>query len=105
MTVDRHGRMILSVPSDTFDGGPAVDLLYLIKEELAIMKQLDHPNLVSIIEVIDDPEEDVIYMVSELCRKGVVMSVGVGEPSEPNGEELCRFWFQDLILGVEYRKF
>ena len=28
----------------------------LIKEEIAIMKKLNHPNLVTLIEVLDDPE-------------------------------------------------
>jgi hypothetical protein len=27
-----------------------------------IMKQLDHPNIVKLIEVIDDPESDNYYM-------------------------------------------
>lgn len=38
----------------------------LIKEEIAVMKKLDHVNLVSLIEVLDDPEEDSLYMVSTL---------------------------------------
>lgn len=75
----------------------------LIKEEIAIMKKLDHGNLVSLIEVLDDPEEDSLYMVLELCKKGVVMKVEVDEPVEPYDEEQCRCWFRDLILGIEYR--
>jgi serine/threonine protein kinase len=78
--------------------------LYLIKEEIAIMKKLDHPNLVSLIEVLDDPEEDSLYMVLEMCKKGVVMKVGLGEKSDPYDLESCRCWFRDLILGIEYCK-
>jgi hypothetical protein len=29
---------------------------------VAIMKQLDHPNVVHLVEVIDDPENDRFYM-------------------------------------------
>ncbi|CAG8952048.1 hypothetical protein HYFRA_00000784 [Hymenoscyphus fraxineus] len=76
--------------------------LYLIKEEIAIMKKLDHPNLVSLIEVLDDPEEDSLYMVLEMCKKGVVMKVGLGQQSDPYDLESCRCWFRDLILGIEY---
>ena len=74
----------------------------LIKEELAIMKKLDHPNLVSLIEVLDDPSEDSLYMVMEMCKKGVVMKVGLDQRADPYPEETCRCWFQDLILGIEY---
>lgn len=69
------------------------------------MKKLNHPNLVSLIEVLDDPEEDSLYMVLEMCKKGVVMKVGLGEKSDPYDVESCRCWFRDLILGIEYRKF
>lgn len=80
----------------------ANDSLFLIREEIAIMKKLNHPNLVSLIEVLDDPEEDSLYMVLEMCKKGVVMKVGLDEAAEPYSEETCRYWFRDLILGIEY---
>ena len=66
------------------------------------MKKLNHPNLVSLIEVLDDPKEDSLYMVLEMCKKGVVMKVGLGETSDPYSDEQCRHWFRDLILGIEY---
>lgn len=69
------------------------------------MKKLNHPNLVQLIEVLDDPEEDTMYMVLEMCKKGVVMKVGLGESANPYPEETCRHWFRDLILGIEYREF
>jgi [calcium/calmodulin-dependent protein kinase] kinase len=84
--------------------GEMSDALYLIREEVAIMKKLNHPNLVQLIEVLDDPEEDSLYMVMEMCRKGVVMKVGLDETAEPYSEEACRHLFRDLILGVEYRE-
>ncbi|KAM0284977.1 hypothetical protein ACHAQH_001666 [Verticillium albo-atrum] len=78
------------------------DALFLIREEIAIMKKLNHPNLVQLIEVLDDPEEDSLYMVLEMCNRGVVMKVGLGETATPYSEECCRCWFRDLILGIEY---
>ena len=30
--------------------------------EIAILKKLDHPNVVKLVEVVDDPEEDNLYM-------------------------------------------
>lgn len=66
------------------------------------MKKLHHPNLVTLIEVLDDPEEDSLYMVMEMCKKGVVMQVGLEERADPYSEEQCRCWFRDMILGLEY---
>lgn len=80
----------------------AKDALFLIREEIAIMKKLNHPNLVRLIEVLDDPEEDSLYMVLEMCKKGVVMKVGLNETAPPYSKEECRYWFRDLILGIEY---
>lgn len=41
-----------------------------IKQEMAIMKKLDHPHLVKLYEVIDDPKEKKIYLITELIKKG-----------------------------------
>ncbi|KAJ5302590.1 hypothetical protein N7476_009389 [Penicillium atrosanguineum] len=84
------------------DNENARNPLYLIKEEIAIMKKLNHSNLVSLIEVLDDPNEDSLYMVMEMCKKGVVMKIGLGERADPYDDEHCRCWFRDLVLGVEY---
>ncbi len=37
---------------------PAHDPLSEIKKEIAILKKLDHPNVVKLVEVLDDPNED-----------------------------------------------
>ena len=78
--------------------------LELIKEEIAIMKKLNHPNLVQLIEVLDDPSEDSLYMVMEMCKKGVVQRIDLDLQSraDPYPEETCRLYFRDLILGIEY---
>ncbi len=95
-----HRHSASDIHNDQEQGNP----LFLIKEEIAIMKKLNHPNLVSLIEVLDDPEEDSLYMVLEMCKKGVVMKVGLNEKADPYDRESCRHWFRDLILGIEYRK-
>ena len=66
------------------------------------MKKLDHPNLVSLVEVLDDPTEDSLYMVMEMCKKGVIMRVSLEERADPYDNHSCRCWFRDLILGIEY---
>ena len=46
----------------------AENLLDKVYREIAIMKKLDHPNVVKLEEVVDDPEEDNLYM-GELINK------------------------------------
>ena len=41
-----------------------------IYREIALLKKLDHPNIVKLIEVLDEPNEDILYMVFELMPKG-----------------------------------
>ena len=36
------------------------------------MKKLDHPNVVKLVEVLDDPEDDNLYMVLEYLEGGEV---------------------------------
>nr|OQO24751.1 hypothetical protein B0A51_14032 [Rachicladosporium sp. CCFEE 5018] len=76
--------------------------LDLIKDEIAIMKKLSHKNLVSLHEVLDDPGDDSLYMVMDICKKGVVMDVSLGSCTMPYDEEVCRCWFRNMILGIEY---
>jgi hypothetical protein len=40
----------------------ACTLILVWLKQVMIMKQLDHPNIVKLIEVIDDPESDNYYM-------------------------------------------
>ncbi|KAF8416524.1 kinase-like domain-containing protein [Tirmania nivea] len=93
-----HRRSASQIHSEEENGNP----LYLIREEIAIMKKLGHENIIKLYEVLDDPDGDSLYMVMEYCPKGVVMKVGLGEKTEPYTEEQCRLWFRDMILGIEY---
>lgn len=68
------------------------------------MKKLHHNNLVGLVEVLDDPDEDSLYMVLEMCKRGVIMHVNMEERADPYDEQHCRMWFRDLILGIEYRR-
>ncbi|XP_008568683.1 PREDICTED: calcium/calmodulin-dependent protein kinase kinase 2 isoform X4 [Galeopterus variegatus] len=70
-----------------------------VYQEIAILKKLDHPNVVKLVEVLDDPNEDHLYMVFELVKQGPVMEVPT---LKPLSEDQARFYFQDLIKGIEY---
>ena len=54
------------------EGGVAIkkapeNPLQKIYREIAIMKKLDHPNVVKLTEVLDDPEDDNLYMGESEC--------------------------------------
>ncbi|KAG9295334.1 hypothetical protein G9A89_013363 [Geosiphon pyriformis] len=76
--------------------------LYLIRTEVAILKKLNHPNVVRLFEVLDDPNNDSLYMVFEMCEKGVLMDISIHKKSTPFSEEKLRRYFRDMILGFEY---
>ncbi|XP_061537876.1 calcium/calmodulin-dependent protein kinase kinase 1b isoform X1 [Phycodurus eques] len=73
--------------------------LQMIYREIAILKKLHHHNVVKLVEVLDDPDEDGLHMAFELMTKGPVMEVPTDEPLT---EEEARFYFRDLVLGIEY---
>uniref|UniRef100_U3I632 Protein kinase domain-containing protein n=1 Tax=Anas platyrhynchos platyrhynchos TaxID=8840 RepID=U3I632_ANAPP len=67
-----------------------------VYQEIAILKKLDHPNVVKLVEVLDDPSEDHL---SVLCLCSPVMEIPT---LKPLSEDQARFYFQDLIKGIEY---
>lgn len=70
-----------------------------VYKEIAILKKLDHHNVVKLVEVLDDPDEDGLHMAFELVKKGPVMEVPTDSPFT---EEQARFYFRDIVLGIEY---
>jgi len=78
-------------------------LLDGVKREIAVMKQIRHPNCVHLFAVIDDPEGDRIFLVMEKLSGGEVMApenlpVGSTHLTIP----AARAVFRDLLLGLEY---
>lgn len=70
-----------------------------VYREIAILKKLDHPNVVKLVEVVDDPEEDNLYMAFEFLEKGELLEI----PTEkPLTEEEAWRSFRDVISGLEY---
>ncbi|KAJ3026405.1 UNVERIFIED_CONTAM: Calcium/calmodulin-dependent protein kinase kinase 1, partial [Siphonaria sp. JEL0065] len=81
------------------DGDP----ILAIRKEVAILKKLSkHPNINLLVEVLEDEKEDNLYMFFELCEYGPVMHIKINERVRPFSEEIARFYFRDLLLGIEY---
>lgn len=72
-----------------------------IRKEIAIFKKVNHPNVVRMKEIIDDPESSKIYMILEWCQNGEIKwKDGEGLPALTVGE--TRKIFRDTLLGLEY---
>ncbi|KAK9768055.1 hypothetical protein K7432_001640 [Basidiobolus ranarum] len=76
--------------------------LDLVRSEVAILKKLTHPNIVVLREVLDNKNDDAIYMVFEMCKKGAIMDIQLGKTVQPYDEEKCRHYFRQMVLGFEY---
>uniref|UniRef100_W8BQ86 calcium/calmodulin-dependent protein kinase n=2 Tax=Ceratitis capitata TaxID=7213 RepID=W8BQ86_CERCA len=70
-----------------------------VYREIAVLKKLDHPNVVKLFEVLDDPMEDSLYMVFELVKQGCVLTIPTDSPLT---EEKAWSVFRDTLLGLEY---
>ena len=91
-------------------GNPNLDgkFLELVMTEVQTMSQLSHPNIVNLVEYGQDgivkksngTQEAVIYIVLELATGGELFDyvATTGRFSEP----IARFYFHQLINGLEY---
>uniref|UniRef100_A0A3P9NTI9 calcium/calmodulin-dependent protein kinase n=1 Tax=Poecilia reticulata TaxID=8081 RepID=A0A3P9NTI9_POERE len=76
-----------------------------VYREIAILKKLDHPNVVKLVEVLDDPDEDGLHMVKCLCVAFASLPLRpvIEVPTDnPLTEDQTRFYFRDIVLGIEY---
>ena len=65
------------------------------KKEIAILKKIRHPNVVALLEVIDDPELKKIYMVLEHVELGEIVWRKKGLP------HIC--WYERRRVEREMR--
>ncbi|XP_055834223.1 serine/threonine-protein kinase GRIK1 isoform X1 [Solanum dulcamara] len=87
-----HLLKLRVAPSETAMG----DVL----REVSIMKMLCHPNIVNLIEVIDDPETDNFYMVLEYVE-GKWVCEDSGPPCVLE-ENKARQYLRDIVSGLMY---
>ncbi|XP_073150136.1 serine/threonine-protein kinase GRIK2-like [Henckelia pumila] len=71
-----------------------------VLREVLIMKLLSHPNIVNLIEVINDPTSDHFYMVLEYVEGKWVFD-GSG-PACCLGENTARKYLRDVVSGLMY---
>ncbi|KAL7753817.1 hypothetical protein RI367_000749 [Sorochytrium milnesiophthora] len=81
---------------------PAVNpQLEKIQREIAIMKKCIHPNVVRLMEVIDDPASEKVYMILEYVDAGEIP--WQLEQDKPVLDlDTCRNIFRHVIVGLHY---
>ena len=97
------------------------NLLENVMAEIGIMEKLDHRNVIQMIEMINDPEDDNIFIVMEYAEKGQLLSfdeetntyyhpaskIGPGGSrmanwGPGNNETTIRDIMRDIVNGLEY---
>jgi serine/threonine protein kinase len=71
--------------------------------EISVMKRLQHRNVVTLYEVIDDPTKDCFYMVQEYMELGPVLSDE--ELHAGLKPDVVRKYLIDVLYGLEYLHF
>jgi serine/threonine protein kinase len=77
--------------------GRSSNALILLAKEIAVWKKLVHPNLVNLVEVIDDHKHDHVYLVAELMSGGTVM-----EDEEPLPLDIAKRYIFQLLKALVY---
>ena len=62
-------------------------------EELKVLQRLEHPNVLWLHEIIDDPKKDKLYLVTEWYKKGS-LSKYIGKDMQP--------YFIDMLKALYY---
>lgn len=71
-----------------------------VKSEIAIMRSLDHPNIVKLYEALEDGTSKKIYLVMEYCSKSSLMSKDYWRAQESKNN----FLSEDQLEGLEDRR-
>ncbi|CDF39730.1 Protein kinase [Chondrus crispus] len=79
-----------------------VPLLLRSQEEIAVLKRLDHPNVVKYHECLQDQEHGGNYVIFEYLAKGSIMDSTKLEGVAPIREATAREYIRDVVNGLEY---
>ena len=67
-----------------------------VKEEVAILSRIEHPNIIYLYEVIDSPESRKTYLVMEYAEQGRL------QDCLPLTESRAQMYFGQMVEAVEY---
>ena len=75
------------------------DLNYRIETEINVMKNLSHPNVIELYDVIGDSEGDHLYLVLEYCAKGDLSKY---LNKRPVTEKYAKKYLKQIASGLQY---
>jgi serine/threonine protein kinase len=74
-----------------------------VRTEIAILKALNHPNVIKMYALIDDPDETKLYLIMEFLEGGQLFQVNAdGAPSEPMERERLKKHIVGIGRGLQY---
>lgn len=76
--------------------------LHVIQREVAIMKKIRHKNIASLIEVIDDKNENRIYLVMDYVDNGIILKKKDHCLYEKISEKKTKKYMQQITAGLQY---
>jgi [calcium/calmodulin-dependent protein kinase] kinase len=84
--------------------------LQAVEHEIKVMRILAHPNVVRLQEIIDDEEEDRLYIVMDYCSRGSVLEWDVATKtfyvaaarSSYYDEAMLKQFFKGVVAGLDY---
>ncbi|OAD67423.1 hypothetical protein PHYBLDRAFT_118276 [Phycomyces blakesleeanus NRRL 1555(-)] len=71
-----------------------------VKREIAVMKLINHPNIMSLIDVIDLSDSPNLYLILEYVQGGELFEYLVSQGRLQESE--ARKYFQQIIFGLDY---
>ena len=69
--------------------------------ELEVLKQIEHPNIIWLHEIIDDPKKDNLFLVTEYHSKGSLGEMLKREKCGINPHK-ARLYFIDILRALHY---
>jgi [calcium/calmodulin-dependent protein kinase] kinase len=70
-----------------------------VRKEIAVLKKLDHNNVLKLFEVIDDPDNGELLLVLEYCEGGPLYT---RYNRDPLSEDVVLKYTRDIIQGLDY---
>ena len=68
-----------------------------VVEELKVLQMLEHPNIIWLYEIIDDPKKDKLYVVTEWMTRG-----SLGELVESKNKSKTNNNMMTVVSRAEY---
>ena len=71
-------------------------------QEVSVLKKLSHPNVVRMLEVIDDPDEDNLFFIMEYVDGGAIVELGADGTCQALEENRVHDLLCQALRGLEY---